>query len=79
MAIAVGGLAHFVWPQRFERLNKWLGFTRRTRVHVYVNGSIETALGVTLISPRSRKLNAVLSTGYPIYLSANVFRARLNR
>jgi uncharacterized membrane protein len=79
LTVAAGGLAHFVWPQQFEPLNKTLGFTSHTRLHVYVNGAIETVLGVTLISPKTRKLNAALSFGYPIYLSLNTFRARRQR
>ncbi len=76
LAVAAGGLAHFVWPQQFEPLNKTLGFTSHTRVHVDVNGAIETVLGLTLISARTRKLNAALSCGYLIYLYLNAFRAR---
>ena len=75
LAIAAGGLAHFVWPQPFEPLNNTLGFTSHTRLHVYVNGAMETVLGLTLISPKTRKLSAALSFGYPIYLLANAFRA----
>lgn len=74
-AVAAGGLAHFVWPRRFEPVNTVLGFTQHTRLHVYLNGAIETALGLTLISPRTRKLNIALSIGYPVYLAINAFRA----
>lgn len=68
------GLAHFAFPRAFEPLNRKLGFTEHTRRHVYVNGAVETAIGLTMLSPRTRTLNAALSVGYPSYLIANAIR-----
>jgi hypothetical protein len=79
VAVAGIGLAHFAWPTRFEPLNESMGFTQRTRRHVYINGAIETLLGLTMVSPRTRTLNIVLSIAYPTYLAANIIRARRDR
>lgn len=70
------GLAHFAWPAKFEPVNRQLGFTRNTRTHVYVNGGIETALGLTMLSGRTRTINIALLVTYPIYLIQNALRAR---
>ncbi|OBK81656.1 hypothetical protein [Mycobacterium sp. 1164985.4] len=75
VAATACGLAHFVWPAKFEPVNRQLGFTRNTRTHVYVNGGIETALGLTLMSRRTRTINIALSVTYPIYLMLNALRA----
>ncbi|MCV7257195.1 hypothetical protein [Mycobacterium shimoidei] len=77
VAVTACGLAHFAWPRRFEALNRKLGFTHNTRLHVFVNGGLETVLGLTLMSSRTRTANVALSIGYPIYLTLNVLRARL--
>ncbi|WP_101947835.1 hypothetical protein [Mycobacterium sp. 3519A] len=74
--VAAGGLAHFIWPRKFEPLNRRLGFTNHTRTHVYCNGAIETAIGLTLLSPTTHRLTATLSVAYPIYLATNTIRAR---
>lgn len=79
LAVMAVGLAHFAWPGKFKPVNRWLGFTRDTRTHVYVNGGIETVLGLTLISTKTRKVNFVLSVCYPIYLGLNALRARTSR
>lgn len=79
LAVTAGGLAHFAWPGKFEPVNRKLGFTHDTRTHVYVNGGIETALGLTLISAKTRKMNIALSVCYPIYLGLNASRARNSR
>jgi uncharacterized membrane protein len=76
VAATACGLAHFVWPVKFEPINRQLGFTRRTRTHVYVNGGIETTLGLTLMSDRTRTINIALSVAYPTYLMLNALRAR---
>lgn len=77
VAVTVCGLAHFAWPLKFEPVNRQLGFTRGTRTHVYVNGGIETVLGLTLMSSTTRTVNVALSITYPIYLMLNALRARL--
>jgi uncharacterized membrane protein len=79
IAVTACGLAHFAWPPIFEPVNRQLGFTRNTRTHVYVNGGIETALGLTLFSTNTRKVNLVLMVCYPIYLGLNALRAGSSR
>ena len=76
LVITAVGCAHFGWPAAFERVNRTLGFTRNTRLNVFVNGGIETALGVTLLSERTRYANIALSVCYPAYLMLNALRAR---
>ncbi|MCV7043008.1 hypothetical protein BST36_24295 [Mycolicibacterium moriokaense] len=76
VVVTACGLAHFAWPVKFEPINRQLGFTRNTRTHVYVNGGVETALGLTLMSGRARTINFALSVTYPIYLMLNALRAR---
>ncbi|SOJ53965.1 hypothetical protein MSIMFB_01464 [Mycobacterium simulans] len=70
------GLAHFAMPQRFEPLNVTLGFAGNTRRHVYINGAIETAIGLTMIHPATRRLTLVAGLGYTGYLAANFLRAK---
>jgi uncharacterized membrane protein len=70
------GLAHFAMPQRFEPLNVTLGFARNTRKHVYINGTIETAIGFTMIHPATRRITPVAALGYTGYLAANFVRAK---
>jgi uncharacterized membrane protein len=75
LAIAASGLAHFVSPQLIEPVAKQL-FPNNTRRHVYVNGVLETALGLGLWARRSRRVAALGLIGYAIYLAANAIRIR---
>ncbi|BBZ01022.1 membrane protein [Mycolicibacterium chitae] len=74
VVLAATGLAHFVRPQLFEPMSKPL-FPRKTRQHIYTNGSIETALGLGLISRRTRKLALLGGAGYIGYLGLNAARS----
>ena len=47
LAVAGIGLSHFSSPQLFESITK-AAFPRNTRQHIYINGGIETALGLGL-------------------------------
>ena len=47
LVIAGVGLSHFTSPQLFEGLTK-SAFPRDTRQHIYINGGVETALGLGL-------------------------------
>ena len=69
------GLAHFVRPQLFESITK-AAFPRNTRQHIYINGGIETALGLGLAAPKTRRLAVVGPIGYVAYLAGNVARNR---
>ncbi|GJF20289.1 membrane protein [Mycolicibacterium cyprinidarum] len=75
LALAGAGLAHFAVPQLFEGLTK-PAFPDNTRQHVYIDGGIETAVGLGLAVPQTRKLALVGLTGYLLYLIANVVRNR---
>ena len=75
LGVAGIGLAHFVSPQLFDSLTR-LPFPRNTRQHTYIDGGIETALGLCLAVPKTRKLAVVGTIGYGAYLAGNVARNR---
>jgi uncharacterized membrane protein len=75
VAISAIGLAHIVRPELFESLNRQM-FTRNIRRHVYVNGAIETLLGVAVIVPPTRRFVPVLGALYVTYLGGNIIRRR---
>ena len=75
LGVAGIGLAHFVSPQMFDSLTR-LPFPRNTRRHTYIDGGIETALGLCLAVPKTRKLAVVGTIGYGAYLAGNVARNR---
>lgn len=73
---ALIGVAHFVIPRIFDPFNR-LGFPNHARTFTYVNGAIETALGVLLLSTHTRRPTAVLSACYITYLTISIFRTQL--
>jgi uncharacterized membrane protein len=73
LALAGTGLAHFVAPQLFQGLTE-SAFPDNTRQHVYIDGGIETALGLGLAAQHTRKLAVIGLVGYLIYLVGNVIR-----
>jgi uncharacterized membrane protein len=73
LGLAGTGLAHFTSPALFDGITK-TAFPRRTRQHVYLNGGIETALGLGLISRKTRTLAIVGGIGYLAYLGGNAAR-----
>ena len=75
LALAGAGLAHFVVPQLFYGLTK-PAFPSNTRQHVYIDGGIETAVGLGLVAQQTRKLALVGLAGYLLYLIGNVVRNR---
>ncbi len=75
LALAGTGLAHFGVPQLFEGMTK-AAFPTDTRTHVYIDGGIETAVGLGLAAQRTRKLAILGLIGYLLYLTGN---AVLNR
>lgn len=74
------GVAHFVAPQVFDPINR-LGFPNHARTFTYINGGIETALGLLTAHPRSERLSAVVSACYVTYLTTAIVltRARASR
>ena len=75
LAVAGVGLAHFTSPQLFDSVTKQ-AFPRNSRQHLYVNGGIETALGLGLSARQTRPLAVVGTIGYLAYLAGNVARNR---
>ena len=65
------GLAHFAVPAFFDPINE-LAFPVGTRLYTYVNGGVETAIGLTFLSPRTRPSFVVLYVGYVSYLIWNL-------
>ena len=75
LGIAGVGLSHFVRPQLFESITV-SAFPRNTRQHIYINGGIETAIGLGLAAPKTRWLAVLGTVGYGAYLAGNVARNR---
>lgn len=73
--LALAGVAHFVKPELFTSITA-TAFPQDVDKHLQINGSIETALGVGLIVPRTRKVATVGVVGYVLYLAANALRNR---
>ena len=75
LAIAGVGLAHFTSPQLFDGVTKQ-AFPRNSRQHLYINGGIETALGLGFSARQTRSAAVVGTIGYLAYLAGNVARNR---
>ncbi len=75
LALAGVGISHFTSPQLFDGMTKQ-AFPRDTRRHVYVDGGIETAIGLGLSSRKTRPLAVVGLIGYGAYLAGNAVRNR---
>jgi len=75
LGLAGLGAAHFVRPELFDGLTQQ-AFPRDTRKHLYIDGGIETAIGLGLASRKTRKLAVIGLVGYGAYLAGNVVRNR---
>jgi uncharacterized membrane protein len=75
IVLALAGLLHFVKPELFEPITA-PAFPRDTRKHLYINGSLETAIGVGLAVPQTRKVARVGAIAYVAYLAGNAVRNR---
>jgi uncharacterized membrane protein len=73
LVLAGTGVAHFVRPQVFEGITK-SAFPRDTDRHLKTNGGIETAIGVGLLVPKTRRLATLGTLGYVGYLAVNAVR-----
>lgn len=69
------GVAHFVKPELFEGITKG-AFPNDTARYIQINGGIETAIGVGLLSQKTRRLAVLGSVGYLVYLAGNAIRNR---
>jgi uncharacterized membrane protein len=75
LGVAGLGVAHFVRPELFHGLTQQ-AFPRETRKHLYIDGGIETAIGLGLASRKTRRLALIGLLGYGVYLAGNVVRNR---
>lgn len=75
VALAATGLSHFVKPQLYDKMTAF-AFPNNTRRHVYADGAIETAIGVGLVSPKTRKFAYAGIAGYLGYLIFGAVRSR---
>ncbi len=75
LGVAGVGLAHFTSPQLFDSITQQ-AFPRNSRQHLYINGGIETAVGLGLAAPKTRKVAVLGLIGYLAYLAGNVVRNR---
>jgi uncharacterized membrane protein len=75
LGVAAVGVAHFVKPELFDALTAQ-AFPSETRKHLYIDGGIETAIGLGLASRKTRKLAVVGLLAYGAYLAGNVVRNR---
>ncbi|KWX67335.1 hypothetical protein [Mycobacterium sp. NAZ190054] len=75
LVLAGAGLSHFVAPALYEGLTK-PAFPTNTRQHVYIDGAIETAVGLGIASPKTRKPALAGLAAYLLYLAGNVVRNR---
>jgi uncharacterized membrane protein len=75
LVLAGTGVAHFVSPQLFDSITR-SAFPSNTRQNIYINGGIETAVGLGLAVPKTRKLALVGLAGYGLYLAGNGARNR---
>ena len=75
MALAAIGLSHFARPQAFESITA-AAFPNNVHRHTLIDGGIETAIGVGLIAPQTRKFALAGLIAYTVYLVASVVRNR---
>ncbi|MDH6198048.1 putative membrane protein [Mycobacterium frederiksbergense] len=75
LGLAGVGVSHFVKPELFESITK-PAFPNDTQKHIYTNGGIETAIGLGLVLPKTRKLAKIGTLGYLAYLAGNAVRNR---
>ena len=71
--VTVIGVAHFLVPRIFDPINR-LGFAEHARTFTYVNGAIETTIGVMMANPRTRRQLTIISACYVIHLTSNIVR-----
>lgn len=68
--LAATGAAHFVVPDKFEEITKPV-FPKDTATWVQRNGATETAIGVAMMLPPTRKLGRLALLGYLGWLGYN--------
>ena len=71
--VTVVGVAHFLVPRFFDPINR-LGFAEHARMFTYINGAIETTIGVMMANPRMSRQLTIVSACYVIHLTSNIVR-----
>ncbi len=75
LAVATVGLTHFVTPDAYASITE-AAFPDNIRRHTYVDGGIETLIGVGLTAARTRKAALVGLSAYAVYLGVSILRNR---
>lgn len=75
LAVAATGISHFVRPALYESVTAQ-AFPNNTLQHTYIDGGIETAIGLALVAPKTRKFAVAGLLAYGAYLGANIARNR---
>lgn len=75
LTLAVVGLSHFVAPQIYEGMTK-AAFPDNTRTHVYVDGAVETVIGLGIAGAATRKVSLAALVGYLLFLTVNTVRQK---
>ncbi|MFC9979190.1 hypothetical protein [Gordonia sp. NPDC127522] len=65
--LAATGVAHFIKPEIFAPITEPV-FPDDTTTWTYRNGACETAIGLALVSPRTRRLGLAGLAGYVGFL-----------
>jgi uncharacterized membrane protein len=73
LALAGMGVAHYAKPELFDTVTR-IAFPNDVRQYTFINGGIETALGVALANRPTRKIAVVGLLGYLGYLGLNAAR-----
>jgi uncharacterized membrane protein len=71
LGLAAVGLSHFVAPKIYDGMTK-LAYPDNTRTHVYIDGGIETVVGLAIAGRRTRKLGLAGLLAYQGLLIAKV-------
>lgn len=73
--VASVGAAHFFAPEAFEGVTK-TAFPQDTAAWVLRDGASETAIGVAMMLPFTRKVGVLSLLGYTGWLGYNVVNAK---
>lgn len=71
--VTVIGVSHFLVPRIFDPVNR-LGFAEHARMFTYINGAVETTIGVMMANPRMSRQLTIVSACYVIHLTSNIVR-----
>jgi uncharacterized membrane protein len=73
LALAATGVSHFIKPELFQSITA-PAFPNDTRRFIYINGGLETAIGLGLLGAKTRKPALAGALGYVAYLGASAAR-----